>query len=332
MVVSLSISNFEMAMIKNQYIKFLTRIIIVILVLIIADQLIGRTLRHLYFSQVAGEYYRATYTIDSTKADILVFGSSRASHHYVPEIFEEKLKMSIYNTGRDGNYLLYNYAAFLAVTKRYTPKLVIFDINPIELYYREADYEGLSTLLPYYNDHPELKEIIELRGPFENYKLYSATYPFNSQLIYIGIGNLEVSKTKYGSHKGYLPLYGKMKSEPANNSLTETTGTIDTNKVNALTDISTYCKKNKIRLAFTYSPIFNNPTEGIASKIIADIAMANQDKYFNFSNDSIFDNHPEYFKDNVHLNNDGAKIFSKIISVNITNSKFDSIPMNSLHF
>lgn len=317
MVVSLSISNFKMAMVKNQYFKFLKRISIVIFVIIIADQLIGRTLRHLYFSQVAGEYYRATYTIDSTKADILVFGSSRASHHYVPEIFEEKLKMSFYNTGRDGNRLLYNYATFKAVTKRYSPKLVIFDLNPIELYYREADYEGLSSLLPYNDKHPELKEIIELRGPFEKYKLYSLSYPFNSQLINIGIGNLEISKTRYVSQKGYLPLQGKMKNATANNALPESNGTIDKNKIDALNSIAVFCKKNNIRLVFAFSPIFNNPKESAASKIIADIALANQGQYFNFKNDSIFDNHPEYFKDNVHMNDEGANIFSKIISDSI---------------
>jgi len=304
-------------MVKNQYFKFLKRISIVIFVIIIADQLIGRTLRHLYFSQVAGEYYRATYTIDSTKADILVFGSSRASHHYVPEIFEEKLKMSFYNTGRDGNRLLYNYATFKAVTKRYSPKLVIFDLNPIELYYREADYEGLSSLLPYNDKHPELKEIIELRGPFEKYKLYSLSYPFNSQLINIGIGNLEISKTRYVSQKGYLPLQGKMKNATANNALPESNGTIDKNKIDALNSIAVFCKKNNIRLVFAFSPIFNNPKESAASKIIADIALANQGQYFNFKNDSIFDNHPEYFKDNVHMNDEGANIFSKIISDSI---------------
>lgn len=253
-------------MIKNQYIKFLTRITIVILVLIIADQLIGRTLRHLYFSQVAGEYYRATYTIDSTKANILVFGSSRAYHHYVPEVFEDKLKMSFYNTGRDGNYLLYNYAVFKLVTKRYNPKIIIFDLNPIELFYHETDYEGLSSLLPYYNDHPELRKIIELRGPYEKYKLYSATYPFNSQLINIAYGNLEISKTRYASDKGYLPLYGKMKSATTNNALPESIGTIDKNKIEALNNIAVFCKKNNIRLVFAFSPIFNNPKEDSASK------------------------------------------------------------------
>jgi len=324
MVVSLSISNFKMAIIKNQYIRFFKRTVIVLIVLIIADQLIGRTLRHLYFSQVAGEYYRATYTIDSTKADILIFGSSRASHHYVPDIFEEKLNMGFYNTGRDGNFLLYNYATFKAVTKRYSPKLIIFDINPWELFYLQSNYERLSSLLPYYNDHPELREIVELKGPFEKYKLYSASYPFNSKLINIGIGILELSKTKYASQKGYMPLYNKMKDITANNYLTENIGEIDKNEINALSYIATYCKSNKISLLFVYSPVFNNSKKSFATKIISDIAIAEQAHYLDFSNDSIFDNHPEYFQDNLHLNDDGAKLYSEIISNYIKKMESDN--------
>ena len=41
--------------------------------------------------------------MELTKADLLVFGSSRANHHYVPEVFEDSLKLTFYNTGKDGS-------------------------------------------------------------------------------------------------------------------------------------------------------------------------------------------------------------------------------------
>jgi hypothetical protein len=312
MAANLFISNSDNSMKMNQYIKFIKNVIIILAVLIIADQITGYLMRRLYFNMVAGENYRETFTIDSTKSEIVVFGSSRASHHYVPELFEEKFKMSFYNAGRDGNFFLSNYAAFKAVTKRYSPKLVIFDINPNELMYRKSDYEGLASLLPYYRDHPELRDIIELRSPFEKYKMYSAVYPFNSQLVRIIFRNL--SKTPETYQKGYLPLFHKMNETKANNALIEPTGEIDKNKINALNDIAIYCKKKNIKLAFVCSPVFSNSKEIFGSKIIEEITQAEQSHYLDFSTDSVFDNHPEYFQDNIHLNDEGAKLFSTILS------------------
>jgi len=304
------------------------KIIIFIIILIGVDQITGRIFNHLYFRQVAGEYYRATYTIDSTKADILAFGSSRACYHYDPDIFEEKLNMSFYNSGRVGNYLLYNYATFMAVTKRYSPKLIIFDINPDELIYHKSDYEGLATLLPYYIGHPEMRDIIELRSSAERFKLYSASYPFNSLLINILVGNLKLSERRQSYRKGYLPSYKKMVTSLANNNLKETSGKIDEYKVDVINNIVSVCKIKNIRLLIVCSPIFNNSKESPSYRIIKEIVKNEHMHYLNFSNDSIFDNHPEYFQDNLHLNDDGAKVYSKIISNDIY--KFDFLEQNNL--
>jgi hypothetical protein len=102
----------DLTAIKNQYFRFAVSIIILFLILLAFDRVGGAILRHYYFSQTSGSWYRTTYSIDSTRADILVFGSSRANHHYVPEVFEDSLNMSFYNTGQDGNLILNNYAIF----------------------------------------------------------------------------------------------------------------------------------------------------------------------------------------------------------------------------
>ncbi len=119
--------------VKSQFLRFILNLLVVCLMVFIFDRAVGGIIKHFYFKQVAGLYNRTTYAIDSTTADILVFGSSRANHHYVPEVFEDSLKMSFYNTGRDGNFLLYNTAIFKAIIKRHKPKIVILDFNPGDL-------------------------------------------------------------------------------------------------------------------------------------------------------------------------------------------------------
>ena len=99
----------------KQIIRFFLKFLLIVALILICDQGIGTILKFFYFRQESGDGYRTTYAIDSTIADILIFGSSRANHSYVPEIFEDKLHYTFYNTGRDGNFILYNYAIFKAI-------------------------------------------------------------------------------------------------------------------------------------------------------------------------------------------------------------------------
>jgi len=313
---NLSISNSDMIK-SNYYKRFLVNLLVFSGLLFAFDKALGYILQQLYFKQVAGEYYRATYSIDSTNADILIFGSSRASHHYVPEVLEEYLHMNTYNTGRDGNYLLYNYAVIKAVTERYSPKIIILDVNPTALFYRKDDYDRLSTLLPYYDSHPEIRNIVDRRNKYERFKLYSSLYPYNSLSLSILVGNLEISKKLYVSEDGYLPFYKKMNPISIISKTTKDnpeeiySDSIDSFKIVALQDIAEICRKKKIPLVFVFSPIYSKVSNELANSKLSTILKAYNVKYLDFSEDTTFVNHPQYFQDESHMNDDGARTFSK---------------------
>jgi len=90
----------------NQVVRFFLRLVLILFLVLIIDRGVGMILSHYYFHQHRGEESKITYIIDSTVADVVIFGSSRANHHYVPEIFENKLHYSCFNGGADGNYLI----------------------------------------------------------------------------------------------------------------------------------------------------------------------------------------------------------------------------------
>ena len=69
------------------------------------------------------------YIANLCDEEILIFGSSRALHHYVPEIISDSLGMSCYNCGMNGNGILYLYSRYLMVTKRYTPKVIVYEVT-----------------------------------------------------------------------------------------------------------------------------------------------------------------------------------------------------------
>jgi hypothetical protein len=297
--------------IKNKYFRFFLKLAMVFAIVIILDQIGGAILSKLYFKQSSGLYYRTTYVMDSTTADIVVFGSSRANHHYVPQIFEDSLKMNFYNAGRDGNFLLFNYATFKSLTKRYTPKIIIFDVNPSDIIKNELGYERLSSLLPYYKTHPEVRSIVELRSSFEKIKLLSAIYPYNSSLLTILVGNLEINKKRKADDRGYVPVIGKIDNEPVLDK-SEPSSELDTLSIGYLNEIATICQQKGIQLYLVYSPIYFTTQNPTIHSVFNEIASKHGFKYFNFSTDSNYVRKKELFKDVAHLNHEGAIEFSSI--------------------
>jgi hypothetical protein len=304
----------------KQIIRFFLKFLLIVSLILVCDRGIGTIIKFFYFRQESGVSYRTTYAIDSTFADILIFGSSRANHSYVPEIFEDGLHFTFYNSGRDGNFILYNYAIFKAITNRYNPKMIIIDISPDDLKYYTFEYERLSLLLPYYQANPEISRVVDFRGPFEKIKFISAIYPYNSLILQIAIGNLEYNKKRVPDNKGFVPLFKIMKHEIIDTSYIATS-IIDENKIRALKDIISTCKQKNIDLIFVYSPIWSIIQDSYYNAIISNLCYENGIVYMDMSNDSIFINNPDYFSTIDHLNNEGAKVFSNMLIDKICRTK-----------
>lgn len=290
--------------------KVILNIAIVVLVVFILDFAIGKTMRYFYFKESSGLNYRTTFSMDSTKAQILIFGSSRANHSYVPDIFEDSLKKTFYNTGRDGNGIFYQQALVKTILKRYTPEIIIFEFAGTFAEGRN-EYDQMSSLLPYYCNHPEIRKIIELRSPFEKIKMLSQIYPFNSQALTITIGNLEINKKRASDSKGYIALYNvwpyNLDSIPD-----KCVQEIDTNKVIAFTETITTPKNAGAEVYVVYSPVFQKYNRNYDLEICKKICAEQHIPFFDLSKEIAFYN-KMWFQDILHLNNTGATEFSKVV-------------------
>lgn len=289
--------------------KIILNIALVLLVVFVLDKALGSTLRYFYFRESSGLHYRTTYSMDSTSEDILIFGSSRANHHYVPEVFADSLHMRFYNTGRDGNGIFYQVALLRSILARYTPKLVILDYAG-SFEQGQHEYDKISSLLPYYQSHPEIRSVIEKKGPWEKYKLMSGIYPFNSQVLTIAMGNMERNRSRNPDNKGYIELHTE---RPVYKDVYTDTlfGETDPVKVDALREFVQLARDAGTRILVIYSPLYQQlaryPEVDICSKICAEEKVP----FLDFSRDSFFLNHGELFFDPVHLNHEGALIHSR---------------------
>lgn len=291
---------------------FLLKLLVFLSIIFLLDFSIGSILKYWYYEQDSGLLYRATYAIDSTRAEILIFGSSTANHHYSPGSFENRTHLSFYNTGRDGNTIFYNYSILQGVLRRYSPKIVILDLNRGEFKVNPESYDRISSLLPYYNNHPKIRSIIQLKSPYEKYKLLSKIYPFNSMLFTIAVGTTEYNKSReyINDKKGYVPLNRVWKREITTDASTIKYG-LDSNKTDIFKFFITDCMNSNVKLYIFISPTFKNYThEDPSIEVAQKIANESNIPFYNFSGDTSFLNHIGLFADVLHLNDKGAKIYS----------------------
>jgi hypothetical protein len=296
---------------KQPYLFFFLNMVLFFAAVFILDRIGGKLLRHYYFKQSSGVLYRTTFAMEKTTAPLLILGSSRANHHYTPEVFEKNLGMEYYNGGRDGSHIFYHYAVLKSVLKRYTPKVIIFDFTLSDLQVKEDSYDRLSSLLPYYSGHEEIRPVIELKSSMEKVKLFSAVYPFNSSLFTILKGNKKALAAEEIKAKGFLPLFKTWKEPIGPPPASDNIDDLDSVKVKYFEMFVRDCKAAGVKLYVVFSPIYlqypHTPAAIETAKKIAD----DQDvSFYDFSTDSSFTTNPSLFSDKSHLNKKGADVYS----------------------
>lgn len=305
--------------------------------MVIFDQAVGKILRYLYFNQKAGQQQSLNYIFSDLRSDILIFGNSRAQHHYDSQILSDSLKLSCFNAGQDGGHsILLPDAQLKIILKRYTPKIVLLEFEPCSVKLYNGDYERLSILLPYLEKYPELLPLIIQRSPFERIKLISAIYPFNSHIINLIRFNTNTHSARKRDNEGYVPLTGKElnfdlinKSSNLLQNENDVNQIADTNKLNALKNIIYLCQQHYIKLIIINSPVFHykndKPWEiSLACKQALKILQDEKVEFLDFTRDPDFADRLDLFADVGHLNDKGAKVFTSKLSCLIKNNELIS--------
>lgn len=300
---------------------FLKNLALFIVLLILCDRLIGFALEKSYFSLKVGQFAQTTYTLDKAAPDILVFGSSRALHHYSSEILSSKLQKSIYNAGSDGQFLPYYCAAQEVILQRKIPKVIILDVNIWELGPNESKYIKLASLLPYVSEHPLLKKYTSEISDFENLKFISKTYPYNSTLLISTYDHLFSNKLPEDD-RGYFPLVRtipknqfqeyKEQQRIYNQKRAKQHIKIDEKAMVYYRKFLQRCKDLNIKTYVIISPTLLKEPKS-KEKILLEIIAKDYPNvtFLDYSHDVNYNNQYQLFADDFHLNNFGAEKFSK---------------------
>ena len=235
--------------------------------------------------------------------DVVFLGSSRANNHFVAPLFEEK-GIKTFNYGMSASHLFEaSLLLKLMIERKFVIKKLILETD-MNLANETRDAGISAQFLPYLHDSQIIKDHFAVEQDF--WKLYYI--PFYRYLAFDAkIGFREMNRswrqipTNYLDNLGYHPLGGKKKGNMKN----------DIRKMKPLDncyykEIKAICKANHIELIALMTPMCSN-VKGM------DYFDKVKSKYPEIHNYEKAVEGDQYFSSCGHLNDEGARMFTKII-------------------
>lgn len=301
-------------MIKNNWSGFAIKAAIFLVIVVCADFIVGKTFRKLENKALERAPFGMVteYTMWKVNTDMVIIGASEACHSYIPSLLEDSLGRSVYNCGKDGCGFYYQNAMIHGILDRYSPRIILWSIGPDELNTPSEKAQGtLSQLNPFYNENEFCRQALKTKSKYEPIKLLSKSYSYNSQLFTY----LFLIKSDYSYEKGgYAPLYGTQKALDITHRTWE--DNYDTTIQEVFSNTLDRCIQQGVQVICVFTPRYENENhEDLFS--YQQLKTVLSEKGIPLVEDLYHD--PDlmkssYFKDEAHLNNEGAVLFSEKLS------------------
>jgi len=298
--------------------RYITYIVVFALVILVVDRLAGVAADYLIEHAISGETQKNEYICDHTSEDILVMGSSRAVHHYDPRIIEDSLGMSCYNCGYDGCGSITADGLLKIILQRYGPKMIIYEVTP-EFDYLQSDKDNTQYLGPLknYYDREGVDSVFLMIDPDECLKMVSRLYRINSKSILMLSENL---MKRNETIQGFFTENRTMQYEPVIDETREPLD-LDSVKVVCLKDIISLCQQYNVKLIFAVSPSYKK-SDDYKYEFAKTLADGNHIPFINHYCDTTLNRNAELFYDQVHMNEDGAREYTKCFASQLKRELF----------
>lgn len=295
--------------------KFLINIAIFFAIVAVVDFSLGKLFLYLQ-ARASGRTGAEYYVCEKATEDVIIMGSSRASHHYVPEIITKKTGMSCFNAGQDGNGIILQYGRWKMLSERYTPKVIIYDVNASFDLETNDNTRYIDRLKPFC-DNKAVKDYVSSLYPLERLKLLSNMYRYNYKFIEMAFDNIRVEDFKL--LEGYIPLYGKIREEIINKPIIERSRSISYDEVKLYYLERLLIEANDVgsKVILVVSPSWKGGGyEPVIYSEIKDMANRYGVQFVDYLNSDICDI-PDCFQDSQHLNDNGASEFIEDLALRI---------------
>lgn len=291
----------------NKMKKIIVFVGIILAIVVGADLLISAVSKDaiLNVKDVGVNQTNTVQALFKRKADLLILGPSTANHHFDCQILKDSLGMTCYNAGRDGQNIIYNAMVLDAFLTRCMPKMVVVDVGGSSL--SEEWMDRLNDFNCYYGILKPVDDILDSIGtPIDKIKRLSGIYRYNKSWEWLL--NARIAK-EVADLDGYRPMPVNADTQF---SAVKQQGKFQINQkcLHYLNHIVQTCKKNKIRLILTKSPSLIINQGNFVPEVKA-FSFKKGLEFMDWNGDTAYTNHPELFYDMTHLNQEGAKVFTR---------------------
>ena len=242
--------------------------------------------------------------------DVLFLGASRCEHHYVPGIIADSLGRSVYNVGFGSSDNIYSHYIVLShILERYSPQMICLEVMPSDYCRQEDPFTFISLFAPLIGKSERADSVFRQAGSYWKYQM-SHLYRYNAKAS-SNLWGLVLDRHK-GNDNGYTPL-----KEPAfflsHLSKEYPDKTVDPLKIEYMERFATLCRQNNIELVFIVSPKYTL-VEPSGYEVLKGFASKHSIPFLDFHTSGLYHDHPDYFKDEGHLWDRGARLFSSVVA------------------
>ena len=302
--------------------KGMVRVVVFLVALILCDSIFGMFAKIIFYTQKTGKYARLTYLVKTDTSAIIVLGSSHALKHFIPDIIQDSLQESAFNYGTNGQKLLFNKAIYEIRARRSKPKMVILNVDADWFFDKHNQQDRMADLFPYYGMVGDIVfDNFSRKDRFVGHlKFLSRTFPYNSTIVHI----IKYKLQPQYDQRGYEPMDGAVDSlqldamlhaERERSKMKWLEPAYDSSLVNLFSQFIDEINKDHVGLFVIFSPDLLKPdrTEVFMDDKVKKICDNKTVPVIDFSNSDVFNDHRLLFRDVSHLNDSGARIFTKML-------------------
>ena len=295
--------------------KYLLHILLFFVIVAAVDVSVGSFGRYLQGHAKGGSSRQFDDLVMKDRHDVLILGSSRAHHHYDTPFLSDSLGVDVYNAGFDGNGVVLADGVLEMVLNRYKPRLVLFDIEPafdVNVYDKDNHHTRyIKNLKPYYREEG-VSEIIKDVSVEEWRKVQSGLIRYNTEILGMLVDNVIDRGLE---RRGFQPFKGKMEKEPEPKAPKDVVR--DSFKLAYIEKLIRLCQENDVPLILVGSPKYGQKNSE-ALQPVKEIAEKYDVRFLDYYAEPSFMAHKGWFKEPMHLNSEGARVFSKMIAQEIS--------------
>jgi len=254
---------------------------------------------------------KVRYIAEAVNEDVVLLGTSRSIHHYVPAIIRDSLHKSVYNGGiSDSDNIYAHYVMLNLMLAHHKPEVVCLELMAKDYSVQKDDPFGkISFFAPWLGRSERADSVYREAGTYWRYVL-SHLYRYNAKGVE-ALGGM-ITNHRHGEDHGYFTIEGTHDTTMTMETERSPEG-VDSLKLAYMQRFIDLCRANGIRLVFTFSPRYSVAPQDYYAPL-KDMAARNGIPCLDYHSMGLFHDHPEYFRDNGHLLEAGAKAYSAIFA------------------